>query len=272
MRVGIFILIAAAAAAQTQTGGRGVNLYSVQKEAALGASMAREVRAHTRILETDGIQGYLDGVSGKLSPQFAGSAFPFQVEVTADGDASEPTVLPGGYIFVSAGLVAKAQDEAEFVGLLAHAMAHVNERDNTRLASRGEIAQMATIPLIFMPATFPANGNVMPVALERYWQQFELSADVMGVQAAADSGYDPAGLLRFVQRELAGIAAFPGGVPRRQYEARVAGLERSLAAIPARGYAASDGDFARFQEEVQGLTPARAEAARPRPSLKRPGN
>jgi beta-barrel assembly-enhancing protease len=58
--------------------------------------------------------------------------------------------LPGGFFFVNSGLIVKADTEAELAGVMAHEIAHVAARHSTPQATKGEIAQLATIPLIFM--------------------------------------------------------------------------------------------------------------------------
>lgn len=62
----------------------------------------------------------------------------------------EPIAFPGGFIFVPARLILAAQDEDEFAGMLAHSIAHIAERHATRQATRSEITNMSTTPLIYM--------------------------------------------------------------------------------------------------------------------------
>jgi predicted Zn-dependent protease len=79
------------------------------------------------------------------------SPFTSHFELTTDSSGTflKPASLPGGYVFVPAGLILAAKDEAEFAGTLAHAMAHIAARHFTRQAARSQTAQSATIPLIF---------------------------------------------------------------------------------------------------------------------------
>jgi predicted Zn-dependent protease len=99
MRLGFFVLLAAAASAQNQSA-------SAEKEAVLGASLARDVRQQNTILESAAIRSYLDGISGRLAAQLPASEVPFTFAVSAnlrDPDAHEPLVLPGGYVFMLGG-------------------------------------------------------------------------------------------------------------------------------------------------------------------------
>ncbi len=74
---------------------------------------------------------------------------PFTIKVI-DTEEVNAFALPGGFFFVNSGLILKADSEAELAGVMSHEIAHVAARHGTRQATRGEIAQFATIPLIFM--------------------------------------------------------------------------------------------------------------------------
>ena len=74
---------------------------------------------------------------------------PFTIKVI-DSEEVNAFALPGGFFFVNSGLIMKADNEAELAGVMAHEIAHVAARHGTRQATRGEIAQMGMIPLIFM--------------------------------------------------------------------------------------------------------------------------
>src|SRR5262245_17734472 len=75
----------------------------------------------------------------------------------------EPAALPGGYVFVSAALFLAAQNEAEFAGMVAHAIVHIAERHGTQ-ATRGQAVNYAGVPLIFMGGWggFCAEGLAVP--------------------------------------------------------------------------------------------------------------
>ncbi|MBI1899348.1 MAG: M48 family metalloprotease [Acidobacteria bacterium] len=146
----VVLLTAGAAAAQERPIGKGVNFYSREKEAALGAQLARETRERAKVIGNAVVQAYIEDIGRGLATQLPPDVFPCTFAIV-EGNANsthEPLSLPGGYIFVPASLVLAARDEAEFAGMLAHAMAHVAERHGTRQATRGQILNQASIPLI----------------------------------------------------------------------------------------------------------------------------
>ena len=107
--------------------------------------------------------------------------------------------LPGGYFFVNTGLILAADTEAELAGGMAHEIAHIAARHATRQATRSQIAQLATIPLIFMGG-LPGYGAqqgarvLLPLAILKFDREFENEADMLGLEYLYKSGYDPNGV------------------------------------------------------------------------------
>ena len=74
---------------------------------------------------------------------------PFTIKVI-DSEEINAFALPGGFFFVNTGILLNADNEAEMAGVMAHEIGHVAARHGTRQATRGTIAQLSTIPLIFL--------------------------------------------------------------------------------------------------------------------------
>jgi predicted Zn-dependent protease len=241
---------------------RGVNFYSTEKEAALGAQLAADFRRDHLALDNAAARDYIQQMGERLArtmPQPSLFQYRFELMQDFNGTFLDPAALPGGYIFVPAGLMLAANDEAELAGTLAHAMAHVLARHGTREATKGEIAQLATIPLIYWGgfAGYGANQNaaeMLPVGFLQFQKAMESEADALAVKMTSSAGYDPEGLARYVGRvQQDGPQPRLSGIPPRAD--RVRNIERAIQALPAQSYAAS-GDFARLQEEVRRLAPA----------------
>ena len=128
--------------------GKGVNLYSFEKEIALGKQMAQEVEREAKIIEDPVIAEYVNRVGQNLVRN-SDAKVPFTIKVV-DSEEVNAFALPGGFFFVNSGLVLRADNEAELAGVMAHEIAHVAARHGTRQATRGEIANYASLPLIFM--------------------------------------------------------------------------------------------------------------------------
>jgi predicted Zn-dependent protease len=149
-------------------------------------------------------------------------------------------VLPGGYIFVPESLILAAQNEAEFAGMLAHAMAHVSGRHATRLLTRNEIANAANSA---------ADGRTIPVAMLMFQREFEAEADVSAVGLASAAGFDPSAFARYIDRTQVdeGSKAF-SSMPLRSV--RVEKIERAISILPVRGYPQSN-EFLAIQAELR---------------------
>jgi len=89
--------------------------------------------------------------------------------------------------------------------VMAHEIAHVAARHGTRQATRGEIAQLATLPLIFMGGAaaygiYEASGLLVPLSFLKFSRTFESEADYLGVQYMYKAGYDPTAFVDFFEK------------------------------------------------------------------------
>ena len=180
-----------------------VNWYSLEKEIALGKQLAQQVERQSKVINDPVIAEYVNRVGQNLVRN-SDAKVPFTIKVLED-----PTVnafaLPGGFFFVQSGLILKADTEAELAGVMAHEIAHVAARHGTRQATRGEIAQLATIPLIFMGGAaaygiYQASGLLVPMSFLKFSRNFETEADYLGVQYMYKAGYDPNAFVDFFEK------------------------------------------------------------------------
>src|SRR5205807_10511623 len=128
--------------------GKGVNFYSLEKEIALGKQLAQEVERQAKIIDDPVIAEYVNRVGQNLVRN-SDAKVPFTIKVL-DSEEVNAFALPGGFFFVNSGLMLKAESEAELAGVMAHEIAHVAARHGTKQATKGQIINYATIPLIFM--------------------------------------------------------------------------------------------------------------------------
>lgn len=265
------ILSAAAASAFQEPPGQEVDFYPKEREAALGAQFADEVRKPYTIVESAAVRGYVERIGQRLAAQLAQDDIAWTFDVIACNSAPsanpthEPLSLPGGYVFVPSGLFLAAQDEAEFAGMVAHAIAHA-ARHGIRQAADRRLVNVGSVPMVFLGgwSTVCGGDPVVPVAYLGSARQYELHADKMATRMMAGAGFDPAGMLRYIERrqtDAAGQAAKFSPLPPR--EIRIAGLAQAIEALGAGSYSAS-GDFSRIQEEIRRMTsrPARAPSLR----------
>jgi predicted Zn-dependent protease len=162
--------------------GKGVNFYSLEKEIALGKQLAQEVERQAKIIDDPVIAEYVNRVGQNL---------------VRNSDAKVP--------FTIKGLVLKAESESELAGVMAHEIAHVAARHGTKQATRGQIINYATIPLIFMGgwtgyAIRQGAGLAIPLGFLNFSREMEREADFLGLQYLYKSGYDPTAFVDFFEK------------------------------------------------------------------------
>jgi len=128
--------------------GKGVNFYSLEREIALGKSLAQEVERSSKLIDDPVVVEYVNRVGQNLVRN-SDARVPFTIKVI-DSDVVNAFALPGGFFYVNSGLILRAQEESELAGVMAHEISHVTARHGTKQATKGELMQLATIPLILL--------------------------------------------------------------------------------------------------------------------------
>ena len=180
-----------------------VNWYSIEKEIGIGKQYAQEVERASKVVDDPIISEYVNRVGQNLVRN-SDAKVPFTIKVL-DAEDVNAFALPGGFFFVNTGLIMKAENEAELAGVMAHEIAHVAARHGTRQATRGTIAQLATIPLIFWGGwaaygVRQATSILLPLGFLQFSRSFESEADMLGLQYMYKTGYDPTAFVDFFEK------------------------------------------------------------------------
>ena len=183
--------------------GKGLNMYSLEKEIALGKGLAQEVERSAKLVDDPVIAEYVNRVGQNLVRN-SDAKVPFTIKVI-DSEDVNAFALPGGFFFVNTGLILKADSEAELAGVMAHEIAHVAARHGTRNATRGMIANLATMPLIFMGGwtsygIYQAASVLIPVGFLKFSRGMESEADMLGLEYMYKTGYDPTAFVDFFEK------------------------------------------------------------------------
>jgi predicted Zn-dependent protease len=193
------------------------NWYSLEKEIAMGKQFAQEVESSVKLVQDPVVNEYVNRI-GQNIVRNSDAKVPFTIKVV-DSDEINAFALPGGFFYVNSGLILAADDEAELAGVMAHEIAHVAARHATRQMTRGQLANLASIPLIFMGgwtgyAIRSAAGFALPMTFLTFSRGFESEADYLGLQYMYASGYDPQAFISFFEKIQAKEKKKPGSLAK----------------------------------------------------------
>ncbi|MDT8067726.1 MAG: M48 family metallopeptidase [Terriglobia bacterium] len=198
--------------------GKGLgNWYSLDKQIAMGKTYAAQVDQESKIINDPVISEYINRLGQNLVRN-SDARVPFTIKVI-DSDDINAFALPGGFFYVNSGLILAADNEAELAGVMSHEIAHVAACHAAREQTRGELANLATIPLIFVggPVGYAAEnaaGLVVPMGFLKFSRTFEAQADYLGIQYMYKAGYDPNEFITFFEKIEAKEKKKPGFISK----------------------------------------------------------
>jgi beta-barrel assembly-enhancing protease len=183
--------------------GRGFDLYSLEREQQLGKELASQVEQSAKLLQDPVITEYVNRIGQNLVRN-SDARVPFTIKVI-DNDEVNAFALPGGFFYVNTGLILAAENEAELAGVMAHEIAHVAARHATKNATRSQLFNLLSIPLIFVggPAGYAVRqvvGLAVPMSFLKFSRDAEREADMLGLEYQYASGYDPEEFVRFFEK------------------------------------------------------------------------
>lgn len=184
---------------------------SSAEEREIGESIMRDIRNDPEYVEDPEIAGYVQALGQRLAsaPPIGRRQYEFFVIRNPQVNAF---ALPGGYIGIHSGLLLTAQTESELASVVAHEIAHVEQRHMARMVDKQNQLQIASIaglalailaagsnPQVAQAAAIASQAAPLQAALA-YSRDFEREADRVGFQILNDSGFDIHGMPAFFER------------------------------------------------------------------------
>lgn len=176
-----------------------------QEEIAIGSDMAARLLGAAPLVADAALQQYVNNVGRWLASQTERPGLPWRFGVL-DAPQLNAFATPGGCIFVTRGLVARMQNEAELAGVLAHEIAHVLKKHHLKAMQKSAQLELAnTVVGTFARGNDGANRRekLLAAGSELFARGLdkddELEADRLGVVIAARGGYDAYGLPAVLQ-------------------------------------------------------------------------
>lgn len=187
---------------------------SFEEEREMGRRFA--LAARIPILNDPDVVEYLESVGRRVAGALEDSVFEYHFFVPRDPRANAFAV-PGGFVYVNAGLLGRVQSEDELAAVLAHEVAHVNAHHIARQQEASQLLGYAQLLGMLASVVQPAVGAVTAAANSsvqlRYRRELEQEADYLAVPYLEKAGYDPAGLADFFERLLAEQRREPSSPP-----------------------------------------------------------
>ena len=179
------------------TGARDVTFVSEKGEIEQGRRAHEQVIRIYGVYEDQALQDYVNGIGQKLAKLSHRPELDFHFTVI-DSDEINAFAIPGGYVYITRGIMAYLNSEAELAGVIGHEIGHVTARHSVKQQSQSAITNI----LGMGAAIFTGSGAVADLAniggealLRGYGRDMELQADGLGAEYIARAGYNPQAMI-----------------------------------------------------------------------------
>ena len=195
------LLFLSACSTNPATGRNQFSLMGPQQEASIGASEHQKIIQQFGVYNDPALQRYVTEIGNRIVPytENPNQRYTFTL---LDSDMVNAFALPGGYVYVTRGLLALANSEAELAAVIAHEIGHVTGRHSAERYSRGVVTGLGAAVLgaaIENPQIGKALNTGADLYLRSYSRGQENEADALGIRYTYRAGYDPFGMARFLQ-------------------------------------------------------------------------
>jgi predicted Zn-dependent protease len=184
---------------------------SAEQEIALGLHAAPEMAAQFGGLHPDQrAQAIVDEIGQRLITRSGASKvdYPFEFHVLGDEQTINAFALPGGQVFITAGLLGKLETNGQIAGVLAHEIVHVVGRHGAEHIAKAQLTQGLTGAAVLATADPRDSRSYATAAMAaligqlitmKYGRNDELESDRLGVKFMAEAGFDPRAMIRVMQ-------------------------------------------------------------------------
>ena len=193
----LLVAFAAACATNPATGQREISLMSEAQEISIGKEQDALIREEMGVYADPALQQYVSTIGLQLAKLSERPNLPWSFLVV-DQPAVNAFALPGGFIYITRGILPFLQDEAELAGVLGHEIGHVTARHSAQQYTRQIGGTVGLLALgIFVPAARPFGdlaSTGLGVLFLKYGRDDEIEADTLGARYAVRGNWDPGGV------------------------------------------------------------------------------
>ena len=252
-------LACAGCATNPATGRSQLNFYSEAQEIAMGRQADGEISRELGVVDDAQLQSYVEGVGHRLAAQSERPNLPWSFKVMDDA-AVNAFALPGGFVFVTRGILAHLGSEAELAAVLGHEIGHVtaqhgvNQLSKQQLAEGGLLAGMVVAPEVAQAVDLAKMG--LGALFLKYGRDDERQADDLGLRYMAAAHHEVREMPRvFALLGKVSSASGAGRVPNWLSSHPEPGVReaRSKALIAERAYPAGEVGVESYLDRLDGL-------------------
>ncbi len=174
---------------------------SLEEEIKLGAQEHRKIVSQYGVYRDKELQEYIEMVGQRVADQSSRPELEYHFTILND-DIINAFALPGGYIYITRGMLTHMNSESELAAVLGHEVAHVTEKHAFRSQTKGKILQIATSVASIAtgtPGVYELGNLFGGVLLKGYSREYELEADQVGAKYMAKAGYSPEAMLKTIE-------------------------------------------------------------------------
>ncbi|MDO8351143.1 MAG: M48 family metalloprotease [Gallionella sp.] len=224
----LLITLLSGCAQNPVTGSTDFVMMSESQEIAIGRQSDEQVKKQYQVYGSRSLQNYVNKVGQRIAKQSHRPDLQYHFTVLDTPDINA-FALPGGYVYITRGILAYLNTEAELAAVLGHEIGHVTARHGVRQQSAAQAANIGlTIASIFVPEINTLGGSnlaniVGGALLSGYGRDHELEADRLGAEYLTRTDYDPQaiitviGVLKNQELKDAELAKQEGREPRRYH-------------------------------------------------------
>lgn len=194
------LLLATAVGCLCHTGRSGTaNAMTDEEEIKIGQEANKQILQRYRVYNNQNLQKYVNFIGQRLAEKSSRPNLKYHFTVL-DSDQVNAFALPGGYIYITRGIMAYLRSEAELAAVLGHEVGHVAAHHASRQESASKVADFGTklaaiLGALYVPGLNPnVSSDLLGIGsnalLKGYGREHELEADQLGAEYMAKCGYD----------------------------------------------------------------------------------
>lgn len=213
------LLSVTACAVNPATGERELSLVSESQEIQMGQEADPQISAQLGLVDDPGLQAYVSDLGLRLAAVSERPDLPWSFKVV-DDPVVNAFALPGGFIYVTRGILARFDSEAELAGVLGHEIGHVTARHSVSQISRQQLQQIGLGVGMVLSEDVRNVSGLLSAGLQlmnlRYSRGDETQSDELGLRYISRLGYDPEAMIGVFEMLAEAGGGAEGRIPEWQ--------------------------------------------------------